>query len=437
MATQCVCGKAYKTVTRYEKHLRGCKKYIEYIARYSSNKLACDSLRNITPQKNNKLILVDDIILLILSYLLPDEIRGFMLGCKETYKLSVDAINLMTNSDYKKLLEAMRNFSGIFTEDINRFIIFRRMIFTDNYFKTMEYSANSDYLHIIKVLHSRNLFTAGEIIECTTELPQYATKIGENVFNYAFKFLNKPEEYKNGCLEVPLRVALGLNYVNVAKQIINSGYASDHIEFQFMTACSSGSIDVVEFLLSRNGGKIPYNDLFKEYSLLKETLTRGHLDIVKLLVKDPKMYDCMCRFLGSELDVTEILIELFRRPTCKGSLEIVRYLFEDLKDIPCGIDLVEVLRLAFFKDSTQVIIWLLSEKKIRPLQTSYWNKTFVDVCSDDMWNSVSILLKCTDFDPTFKDNKPLRSAIRSHANNVVDILLKNKQVINSLTCKKN
>ena len=208
----------------------------------------------------------------------------------------------------------------------------------------------------------------------------------------------------------------------------------DNLE-KFYKACSGGDVGAVEKLIHKVDPSSGDN-----YALRYCACNNGHLDIVKILMRDPRVDPSALQDIGIgwaiEKDFDDIfyyLIEdkrvnknnIFVYASEYNRLDILNYLFDRYPiDIPeCGSSALDV---CMSSDKTASILKRLLELGCNPNYDD--NSLLLTACSVGNLEAVQVILDYSEIDPSHPDNKPLTISANNGYYDIVVRLLKDSRV---------
>jgi ankyrin repeat protein len=187
-------------------------------------------------------------------------------------------------------------------------------------------------------------------------------------------------------------------------------------------ACSTGKLEVAEFLLKEMNADpnhyTSYKTLFEDLHFpLEVACLGGHDNVVKLLLKDPRVtvsqsdFDVACR--NGKASVVNIFLSL---PT--------------FSPIDKSVAFTDACKRGFI----EVVVLILKDGRIDPSFDN--NEAFIEACKQSNLRIVELLLNDKRVDPSISDYAGLKNAILSKNTKVYKLLLRDTRINpNQKKCK--
>lgn len=304
------CGKEFRTDV-------WCKKHIAKCTGPKGSNVAVIGTVNFP--------IVDDIIEMILSYLLPQEMIGFAMSCKNGYRIVVECIKHICGTFDKK-------------------------IFTKNYKDLVWRSCDLGYTHFVKVFYT-NYLNIGKLTEATDEQITYVKRYHDNIDAFA---TFGDELFLGSCTST----ACGKGNLDLVKYLLY--ISGDDVEDPgsiLSCACESGNMELITFLLQY----FPDHSINIIDALLLEGLSP---EITRLIMKSPTSMVTSDSIVWASRSGNKEAVELLLRGECIGAEGSVVVVTERI----LGDALAEGARSGI----TEIVKILLANPRVNPRQRGYY-----------------------------------------------------------------
>jgi ankyrin repeat protein len=208
--------------------------------------------------------------------------------------------------------------------------------------------------------------------------------------------------------------------------------------YAFQCACGHGFLDIVKILLKNP--KIDHEVINMVFS---RACSSGNLDLIKILMNDSRIElsandnsAIKSASLWGQADIVKLLLCKNVDPcasnnyciiySCmEGHFDVVKLLMSDKRVDPTFND-NHAIKAAAMNGHADVVELLLGDSRVDPTTSDYF--TLRIACNCGYANIVKILLLDKRVDPTACDNLSIKWALTNGFDDIIQILLKNRRV---------